>query len=173
MKLQKLRHLIKKAKQDSLGISLIWNLQKQSFTDVGLQSCDFIEKRHQHRCFPVSIAKFLRTAFSIEYLWLLLLSFLQNLLKITVKKIISQSRFSHKFLRNNFLEGVHTRSSWDETRSGTKSSLSMVKCLLLLTRFCRDEISSRDEITPVKKTDEISSRDEKKEKKTCKHFIPG
>ena len=28
---------------------------------------------------------------------------------------------------------------------GMKSSLSMVKCLLLFTRFCRDEISSRVE----------------------------
>ena len=33
-----------------------------------------------------------------------------------------------------------------------KSSLSMVKCLLLFTRFCRDKISSRDELIPVKKT---------------------
>ena len=36
-------------------------------------------------------------------------------------------------------------SSQDETRPGMKSSLSMVKCLLLFTRFCRDEISSQDE----------------------------
>ena len=35
-------------------------------------------------------------------------------------------------------------SSRDETRPGMKSSLSMAKCLLLFTRFCRDEISSRD-----------------------------
>ena len=44
-------------------------------------------------------------------------------------------------------ERVFTReiSSQDETRSGMKSSLSMVKCLLLFTHFCRDEISSRDE----------------------------
>ena len=42
---------------------------------------------------------------------------------------------------------VFTReiSSPDETRPGMKSSLSMVKCLLLFTRFCRDELSSRDE----------------------------
>ena len=31
-----------------------------------------------------------------------------------------------------------------------KSSLSVVKCLLLFTRFCRDEISSRDELIPVR-----------------------
>ena len=33
-----------------------------------------------------------------------------------------------------------------------KSSLFMVKCLLLFTRFCRDEISSLDKLIPVKKT---------------------
>ena len=33
-------------------------------------------------------------------------------------------------------------SSRDETRPRMKSSLSMVKCLLLLTRFWQDEISS-------------------------------
>ena len=36
------------------------------------QSCsNFIKKRLQHRCFPVNIAKFLRTAFFIEHIqWL-------------------------------------------------------------------------------------------------------
>ena len=53
-------------------------------------------------------------------------------------------------------------SSQDETRPGMESSMSMVKCLLLFTRFCRDEISSRDE-----------RQGWKKEKKTCKHFILG
>ena len=49
---------------------------------------------------------------------------------------------------------VFTReiSSWDETRLGMKSFLSTVKCLLLFTRFCRDEISSRDELIPGWKT---------------------
>ena len=27
------------------------------------KACNFIKKRHQHRCFPVNIAKFLRTVF--------------------------------------------------------------------------------------------------------------
>ena len=49
-----------------------------------------------------------------------------------------------------------------------KSSLPMVKCLLLFTRFCRDEISSRDE---RQGWDFIPGW--KKEKKMCKHFIPG
>ena len=34
---------------------------------------NFIEKRLQHRCFPVNIVKFIRTALFIEHLrWLLL-----------------------------------------------------------------------------------------------------
>ena len=40
----------------------------------GLKSCNFIKKRFQERCFPVNIAKFLRTAFFIEHLRGLLLS---------------------------------------------------------------------------------------------------
>ena len=44
-------------------------------------------------------------------------------------------------------------SSRDETRPGMKSSLSMVKCLFLFTRFYRDEILCRDEIIPDKKTE--------------------
>ena len=43
-------------------------------------------------------------------------------------------------------------SSRDETGPGMKSSLSMVKFLLPFTRFCRGEISSQNELIPVKKT---------------------
>ena len=42
---------------------------------------------------------------------------------------------------------------------GMKSSLSMVKCLLLFTRFCRDQISSRAE-KKKKRCVNTSSRDE-------------
>ena len=49
------------------GKHLCWSLF------LGLKACNFIKKRLQHRCFPVNIAKFLRTAFSIEHLWWLLL----------------------------------------------------------------------------------------------------
>ena len=38
-----------------------------------LQACKFIKKRHQHRCFPMKVVKFLRTPFFKEHLrWLLL-----------------------------------------------------------------------------------------------------
>ena len=37
-----------------------WNLQKQP-AKVHLKACNFVKKRLQYRCFPVDIAKFLRT----------------------------------------------------------------------------------------------------------------
>ena len=74
---------------------LCWSL---FFNKVaGLKAYNFIKKRLWHRCFPVNMAKLLRTAFFIEHLWWLLPDFLQNLLKTTVKKIIQ------KFLKNYFL----------------------------------------------------------------------
>ena len=40
---------------------------------VGFKAGNFIKKRLQHRCFPVNIAKVLRTTFLIEHLrWLFL-----------------------------------------------------------------------------------------------------
>ena len=42
---------------------------------------------------------------------------------------------------------------------GMKSSLSMKKCLLLFTRFCRDEISSRAEKTKKKRRVNTSFQD--------------
>ena len=62
------------------------------------KGCIFIKKRLQDKCFPMSIAKFLKTAFLQNTS-----NFLQNLLKITGKKIIFQERFSQKFLKNHFL----------------------------------------------------------------------
>ena len=47
-------------------------------------------------------------------------------------------------------ETFHHRQGW--FHSGMKSSLPLVKYLLLFTRFCRNEISSRDELISVKKT---------------------
>ena len=41
---------------------------------AGLQSCNLIKKRLYHKCFPVNMGKFLRTASFIEHLWWLLLT---------------------------------------------------------------------------------------------------
>ena len=47
---------------------------KSLFNKVaGLKACNFVKKRLQHRCFPVNIAKCLRTAFFKKHLrWMLL-----------------------------------------------------------------------------------------------------
>ena len=39
---------------------------------AGPQACNVIEKRVQHKCFPVKFAKFLRAPFFTEGLWWLL-----------------------------------------------------------------------------------------------------
>ena len=55
-----------------------------------LKDCNFIKKRTQHRCFPVNIAKFLRTAFFTKHLRQLLLYFcnttLENIARRNGKK---------------------------------------------------------------------------------------
>ena len=61
-----------------------------------LQACNFIEKRHQHRCFTVSIAKFLRT----------------SILKNICQRLFLE--FAHRFQRHNRKVGPETRDfSWD------------------------------------------------------------
>ena len=49
----------------------------------------------------------------------------------------------------------------------------MGKCLLLFTRFCRDEISSQDELILVRNTGLKFHPGMTKRKKTNEHFIPG
>ena len=45
---------------------------------TGLQLWTLLKKRPQHRCFPVNIAKFLKTGFFIQHLWWLLLMYYQT-----------------------------------------------------------------------------------------------
>ena len=45
-----------------------------SFLVGGLQACNFIKIRVQHKCFPVKTAKILKRPFLTEHLWLLLLT---------------------------------------------------------------------------------------------------
>ena len=45
---------------------------------AGLETRKSIKRRLQRRCFPMNIAKFLKTSFSIEQLWWLLLEFRHN-----------------------------------------------------------------------------------------------
>ena len=73
---------------------------------AGLQVCNFMKKRLQHRCFPVNIAKYLRTAFYIDYLWWLLLmyQFLQTYSGfIASKKSKNCALFSIRKCKRTFL----------------------------------------------------------------------
>ena len=77
---------------------------------ASLQDCNFIKKRPQHRCFPVNIARFLRKAYIIEYLWQLLLivfnPYLANvpfLLLLNMPKILSSSEVFRGFRNGTFV----------------------------------------------------------------------
>ena len=53
------------------------NIHRKTPKVAGLEACNFIKKRLQHRCFATNIVKFFRTAFFIEHLrWQLLISVL-------------------------------------------------------------------------------------------------
>ena len=55
---------------------------------AGLQACNFITNRLQHRCFPVKFTKFLRTLFLTEHLWWLFLYLshrMQRKLKVSME----------------------------------------------------------------------------------------
>ena len=91
---------------------------------VHLQSCNVIKKRHQHRCFPVNIAKFLRIAIFIEHLWWLL-----KCRVITLKQVqVASAAYLRCSLRKIFL------NSWGIGRriSTAESDLSKVAPAALL-----------------------------------------
>ena len=48
-------------------------LRNRSSRPVGLRPTTLLKKRFWHKCFPVNFVKFLRTPFSTEHLWWLLL----------------------------------------------------------------------------------------------------
>ena len=95
--------------------------QKQPFADVLQNRCSYkfrnihtkatvleslfnkvagirLQKRLEHRCFPVNIAKFLRTAFVIEHLWCLLLKRTPSLSYLFIISIIDKLLYSDSHL---------------------------------------------------------------------------
>ena len=97
----------------------------QSAISIKLQS-KFIEITLRHGCSPVNLLHIFRTSFDRNTSGRLLLYWLSKI-NCNIIRMLKRGCLHVKF------------------RPGMKSSLSMVKCLLLFTRFCRDEISSRDE----------------------------
>ena len=78
----------------------------------GIEACNFIKKRLQHRCFPANIVKFLRTAFLIEHLRRLLLDEDQD-------KAKTEITLRHRYLTGSppFLENLLT---WQESERPVK-----------------------------------------------------
>ena len=89
--LRQICHIVTKAEHECNNLVWNWKMevdknrvtQKQPFADVFkidvlkncLRVCKSIKRRFQHKCFPVNIAKCLRTAFFIEHLrWLFLIT---------------------------------------------------------------------------------------------------
>ena len=78
-----------------------------------LQACNFSKKRFQHRCLPVIIAKFLRTAFFVEHVWWLLLFGMEklqhrSLIRLSYDFIIDYQRQpSRGVLRKRCSEKIH------------------------------------------------------------------
>ena len=68
------------------GKHLYWSLFLINSKNTGLQPCNFIKKRLQHRCFPVKFVKFLRTAILKYICERLLLTVPQSGRNTTVRK---------------------------------------------------------------------------------------
>ena len=62
---------------------------------AGLKAYNFNKKRLLHRCFPVNIAKFLRTALFIEPLWWLLLYLFNKVAGLMTSNVI-KNRLQHR-----------------------------------------------------------------------------
>ena len=92
------------------------------------QACNFIQKRLQHRSFPVNIAEFLRAAMFIEHLWWLLACSV-----ITLKQVqVASTVFLKCSFRKTFL------NSWSIGRriSIAEIDLSRVATATFLQRYC-------------------------------------
>ena len=82
-----------------------------------LKAGNFIKKRLQHRCFPLNIAKFLRTAFFIEDLgWLFLRRFLlkrvADLVRVCFLHVISRNHSNTFLLINVQSSNIRILTVW-------------------------------------------------------------
>ena len=75
---------------------------------AGLQACNFIKKRLQHKCFPMNILKFLRAAIFIEDLRWLVLEILSVTVLATFKLV---KKYKHYKKRLDYRCVVRTESN--------------------------------------------------------------
>ena len=86
----------------------------------GLQARKFINKRIQHRRFPVNIAKFLKTSFLKEHLWGLLLYF---------------GQFKYQILTSLWRNCILRATSILPTLSGKERQEARVFAVTVITTF--------------------------------------
>ena len=105
------------------GKHLCWSL---FFNKVsGLEACNFIKKRLQHRCFPVNFVEFLRTSFSTKHLPLTASPVLRKWLTVKssfflIRKL-KQKQPLHLFTLDNWLE-KQMDFHWNQTVYEASSS---------------------------------------------------
>ena len=75
---------------------------------AGFKTCNFLKKRLQHRCFPVNIAKFLRTLILMKICEQLLLQFLLLTVNISSWELVSALN-SIRFLQRVLLRVLSGR----------------------------------------------------------------
>ena len=84
------------------------------------KACNFIKKILQHRCFPVNIAEFLRTALCIEQLFWLLLDCIDE----------NRRQLPHLEIRLN---------TFRRSTSPQNNSLCVVRCAVCVVHFKKRE----------------------------------
>ena len=95
-------------------------LESLSNNNAGLQACNFIKKRLQQRCFPVNIAKFLRTPILKNICERLLLessrsnSKTQNLLFFIENNQIDlqQQKIMEQGILKKYIHNIHKSRKW-------------------------------------------------------------
>ena len=108
----------------------------KNFTNfTGLKACNFTKKRLEHRCFPVKIAKFLRTPFFTELLlpWLLLEGVFE---RTSFVKILQPCHFNifeinHRCFRKMFIKKYNEEPRLWKCVSTFWSALLVYKDLFL------------------------------------------
>ena len=83
---------------------------------AGIQACNVIKKRLQRRCFPTTIAKFLRTALFMEHDWWLLLLF-------------NKTKMIRKVSKTNFWDcrSIYIKAEWSRSKGVSQQILALVE----------------------------------------------
>ena len=92
----------------------------------GLQTCNFIKKRFQHRCFPAKFAKFLRTTFFTEHLRCLLVKSIRFSYTLAESKILIEYRSRYRMPQITVVP-TNIGIPFDLHRKKLPSSLTRVK----------------------------------------------